>query len=263
MSGSNGTSDLSTPSTSSSNGSESPLTTGGIGEVKEALGRLYKKVNELEISQKAEREQDRAELKAWAETNLIQTQLLNKQTAVIELLTQELKNKENSWQQFEQNNSNLLKELLLLKNQLQTTPKSSPPTENLELRGLSNDVAALTTSLGTALTKLESISQQTKSVPTTLKEERTKFIVATVKQMQKEGVGDWRSSWSKHRQEYISLALGGLVLFFTLSWAGGQIFPPRTPNLTLEYLQSIWDRTGWANSKLSRIEQKYGTAPRH
>jgi len=263
MSGNNGTSDWSLPSTSSSNGSNSPLTIGGIGEVKEALGRLYKKVNELEISQKAEREQDRAELKAWAQTNLIQTQLLNKQTAVIELLTQELKNKENSWQQSEQNSETLLKELALLKNQLQSMPSPSPPTENLELRGLSNDVVALTTSLGPVLTQLNKISKQTKSVPTTLKEERTKFIVATVKQMQKEGVGDWRSSWSKHRQEYASLALVGLVLFFTLSWVVGQIFPPRTPKLTLEYLQSIWERTGWANSKLSRIEQKYGTAPRH
>ena len=81
--------------------------------------------------------------------------------------------------------------------------------------------------------------------------------------MQKEGIGDWRSSWSKHRQEYVSLALGGLVLFFTLSWAGGKVFPPRTPDETLGYLQDIWERTGWANSKLSRIEQKYGTAPRH
>ena len=81
--------------------------------------------------------------------------------------------------------------------------------------------------------------------------------------MQEKGVGDWRSSWSKHRIEYVSLAVVGLVLFFTLSWAGGQVFPPRTPKLTLEYLQSIWERTGWANSKLSRIEQKEGTAPRH
>lgn len=234
-----------------------------IGQLKEALGRLYKEFNDFKISQKAEREQDRAELKAWAQTNLIQTQLTSKQTAVIELLTQELKNKENSWQQFEQNNSDLLRELLLLKNQLLTTPKSSPQTENLELRGLKNDVAALTTSLRAALSQLNSISQQTKSVPTTLKEERTQFIVQTVKQMQKEGVGDWRSSWEKHRIEYVSLAVVGLVLFFTLSWAGGQIFPPRTPKLTLEYLQDIWERTGWANSKLSRIEKKYGTAPRH
>ncbi len=263
MSVSNGTSDWSTPSTSSSNGRESPLTTGGIGEVKEALGRLYKKVNELEISQKAEREQDRAELKAWAETNLIQTQLLNKQTAVIELLTQELKNKENSWQQSEQNSETLLKELALLKNQLQSMPSPSPQIENVELRALSHDVAVLTKTLVTVLTRLDTISQQTSSLPTTLKSERTQSIVATVKLMQEKGVGDWRSSWSKHRQEYVSLALVGLVLFFTLSWAVGQIFPPRTPKLTLEYLQSIWERTGWANSKLSRIEQKEGTAPRH
>jgi len=190
MSGSNGTSDLPTPTSSSSNGSDSPLTIGGLGEVKEALGRLYKKVNELEISQKTEREQDRAELKAWAQTNLIQTQLLNKQTAVIELLTQELKNKETSWQQSELNSSNLLNELTLLKNQLQTTPKPSPQIENVELRALRHDVAALTTSLSPVLNQLNSISQMTSSVPTTVRSERTKFIVETVKQMQKEGIGD-------------------------------------------------------------------------
>jgi len=263
MSGNNGTSDLPTTTANFSNGSDSPPTTGGIGEVKEALGRLYKKVQELEISQKAEREQDRAELKAWAQTNLIQTQLLSKQTAVIELLTQELKNKENSWQQSEQNSENLLNELTLLKNQLQNMPRPSPQAENLELKGLNHEVAELRTTLGAVLNRLNSISQQTGSIPTKLNEERTKSIVATVKLMQKEGIGDWRSSWSKHRQEYVSLALAGLVLFFALSWAGGQIFPPRTSKLTLEYLQDIWDRTGWANSKLSRIEQKYGTAPRH
>ncbi len=263
MSVNNGTSDLPTPTNSSSNGSDSPLTIGGLGEVKEALGRLYKKVNELEISQKAEREQDRAELKAWAQTNLIQTQLLNKQTAVIELLTQELKNKETSWQQSEQNSENLLNELTLLKNQLQNMPRPSPQAENLELKGLNHEVASLRTTLGAVLNRLNSISQQTGSIPTKLNEERTQSIVATVKLMQEKGVGDWRSSWSKHRQEYVSLALVGLVLFFGLSWLGGQIFPPRTPKLTLEYLQSIWERTGWANSKLSRIEQKYGTAPRH
>ncbi len=238
------------------------LTQSEIGQLKEAIGRLYKEFNDFKISQKAEREQDRAELKAWAETNLIQTKLLNKQTAVIELLTQELKNKENSWQQSEQNSETLLKELALLKKQLQTTPKPSPQIENLELKGLKSSVSALTTALGPALTKLESISQQTKSVPTTLKEERTRAIAQTVKYMQSNQIGDWRSNWSKHRQEYVSLALAGLFLFFTLSWLGGQIFPPRTPDETLGYLQEIWNRTGWTNTKLQRIEKKQGTATR-
>lgn len=248
---------------SSNNGTrnlEPPPTQSEMGQLKEAVGRLYKEFNDFKVSQKAEREQDRAELKAWAQTNLIQTQLLSKQTAVIELLTQEMKNKENSWQQFEQNNFDLLRELLLLKNQLQTTPLPSPPTENLELRGLKNDVAALTTSLGTVLTRLESISQQTKSVPTTLQSERTQSIVATVKLMQEKGVGDWRDNWEKHRKEYVSKALAGLVLFFTLSWFSGRIFPPRTPDETLGYLHEIWNRTGWANTKLQRMEKKFGTA---
>ena len=263
MSDNNGTSDRPIPTTNSSNSSDSSLALGGLGEVKEALGRLYKKVTELETSQKTEREQDRAELKAWAQTNLIQTQLLTKQTAVIELLTQELKKKETSWQQFELSNSNLLKELTLLRSQLQTTPRPSPSPDNLKLKGLENFLGSLELNLRSLSSKMDQVSQQTSSIPTTLREERTNLIASTVKFMQKSGIGDWSSNWSKHRPEYISLAVIGLIIFFTLSWAGGQIIPPRTPDATMEYIQDIWNRTGWANSKLSRIEQKEGTAPRH
>ncbi len=39
-----------------------------IGQLKEAVGRLYKEFNDFKISQKAEREQDRAELKALPES---------------------------------------------------------------------------------------------------------------------------------------------------------------------------------------------------
>lgn len=233
-----------------------------IGQLKEAVGRLYKEFNDFKISQKAEREQDRAELKAWAQTNLIQTQLTSKQTAVIEILTQELKNKENSWQQSELHSENLVKELTLLKNQLLLMPKSSLQTENLELKGLKSEVALLRSILGAVLTKLDAISQQTNSVPTMTTEDRMKFIGGTIKLMQENQIGDWRSSWSKNRKQYASVALVGLILFFGLSWVGGQIFPPRTSDETLGYLQSIWNRTGWTNTKLQRIEKKLGTAPR-
>lgn len=234
-----------------------------IGQLKEAVGRLYKEFTDFKISQKAEREQDRAELKAWAQTNLIQTQLTSKQTAVIELLTQELKNKENSWQQSKLNSETLLKELALLKNQLPSMPKSSSQLENLELKGLKNEVTVLKTTLGAVLTKLDTISQQTSSVPTMMKEDRMKFIEGTIKFMQKNKMGDWRSSWEKNQKQYATVALAGLILFFGLSWVGGQIFPPRTSNETLMYLQSIWSRTGWTNTKLQRIEKKFGTAPNH
>ena len=252
---------------SSTNGRHDDLqlapTLSEIGQLKEAVGRLYKEFNDYKISQKAEREQDRAELKAWAQTNLIQTQLTSKQTAVIELLTQELKNKENSWQQSELNSETLLKELALLKNQLSSMPKSSPQIENLELKGLKIEVAELKTTLRAVWKTVEEISGETSLVPTQLKKERTELIKATIQFMQENQIGDWRSSWSKNRKQYASVALVGLILFFSLSWVGGQIFPPRTSAETLGYLQSIWNRTGWTNTKLQRIEKKFGTAPTH
>ena len=102
------------------------LTAGELADVKEVVGRLYKKITELEINQKLERERDRAELAAWAQTNLIQTQLLGKQTAVIEILTTELKHSERLSQQSETHSESLLTELLNLNNLLGSMPKSSP-----------------------------------------------------------------------------------------------------------------------------------------
>jgi len=252
MSKTNGQSNLSPPANNSSDESEFLLTSGGIGEIKEALGRLYKKINELEISQKAEREQNRAELKAWAQTNLIQTQLLNKQIAVIEILTQELKSKENSWEQLEQNSENLIKELALLKNQLQTTPEPSPRLESVELKGLKAEVLLLRQAIGSIPTKLDQINKnQTKIETRLLNLESQKQI----SQIEEEG---WNySSWRKAGQT----ALVFLILFFILSGIGSAIFPARTPTDTMAYLQEIWERTGWANTKLQRVEKKLRTDP--
>lgn len=254
MSETNGHSNLSPPTTTESNESEFQLTQGGIGEIKEALGRLYKKVNELEISQKAEREQNRAELKAWAQTNLIQTQLLNKQIAVIEIMTQELKNKENSWDQLEQSSDNLLQELNRLKSQLQNTLKPSPSSESVELKGLKTEVLALRNSISSIPTKLDTISKNQTSIETRLLSLEIQKEIS-----QKEDMGWDYSSWRKAGQT----ALVFLILFFVLSGIGSAIFPPRTSADTMAYLQEIWQRTGWANTKLQRMEKKFGTAPRH
>ncbi len=253
MSKTNGHSNLFPPSNSTSDESELPLTRGGIGEVKEALGRLYKKVNDLEISEKAEREQNRAELKAWAQTNLIQTQLLSKQTAVIELLTQELKNKENSSQQSELLSETLLQELMLLKNQLSSIPKSSPKTENLDLKGLKNEVSALKTIIRPFPTKLNEITKNQTNIVTRL----STLEIQTISSPKDLDSDD--SSWGKAWKN----ALAFLILFFVLSGIGSRIFPPRTPDETLGYIQSIWERTGWTNTKLQRLERRFGTAPKH
>ncbi|OWY65268.1 hypothetical protein B7486_42875 [cyanobacterium TDX16] len=252
MSETNGQSNPSPPTTNSSDESEFLLTSGGIGEIKEALGRLYKKVNELEINQKAERAQDRAELKAWAQTNLIQTQLISKQTAVIELLTQELKNSENSKQQSELHSKNLLQELALLKNQLQNMPKSSPQIENVELKGLKAEILSLRQALSSIPTKLEQINQNQSGIETRLLSLENQKIIS---QIEEEG---WNyNSWRKAGQT----ALVFLILFFILSGIGSAIFPARTPADTMAYLQEIWERTGWANTKLQRLEKKLRTDP--
>ena len=252
MSETNGQSNLSPPTTNSSDESEFLLTSGGIGEIKEALGRLYKKVNELEINQKSERSQDRAELKAWAQTNLIQTQLISKQTAAIELLTQELKNSENSKQQSELHSENLLQELALLKNQLQNMPKSSPQIGSVELKGLKAEILSLRQALSSIPTKLEQFDKNQSGIETRLLSIEDRKIIS---QIEEEG---WNyNSWRKAGQT----ALVFLILFFILSGIGSAIFPARTPADTMAYLQEIWERTGWANTKLQRLEKKFRTDP--
>ncbi len=224
-----------------------------IGQLKEAIGRLYKEFNDFKISQKAEREQDRAELKAWAQTNLIQTQLTSKQTAVIEILTAVLKNKENSWQQSELHSENLAKELTLLKNQLLLMPKSSHQTENLELKGLKSEVAALRQALSSIPTKIDGINTSQSSI------EIRMLSLERQKENSKTEAGDLDySSWVRAGTTAIAFLIG----FFIFSWIGSTIFPARTPGDTMAYLQEIWERTGWTNTKLQRIEKKLGTTPR-
>ncbi|AFZ28302.1 CobQ/CobB/MinD/ParA nucleotide binding domain-containing protein (plasmid) [Cylindrospermum stagnale PCC 7417] len=132
-----GNSDISTASSSLSLGASE------LGEVKTALGRLYKEFESFKLSQKAEREKDRAELQAWAQTNLIQNQLLSQAMATIELLTKELKNQGVSWNEFERSNADLKQELSRLLSPSQSTPKSSPTLESLELKGLKSEVSEL------------------------------------------------------------------------------------------------------------------------
>lgn len=90
----------------------------GIAELKEAFGRLYKRVEEAEAANKAQREKDREVLHLWAETNLVQTELLGKQTKLIDQLTQELRKNETYWQKFARSSGDLMRDLISLKQQL-------------------------------------------------------------------------------------------------------------------------------------------------
>ena len=110
------------PATSSDALQETLTSSDDIGQIKQALGRLYKRIDEAEVVQKEQREKDRQVLHLWAETNLIQTELLKKQTRLIEQLTQELQKNETYWQKYAKSSADLMRDLIALKQQLMTMP---------------------------------------------------------------------------------------------------------------------------------------------
>jgi hypothetical protein len=223
------------------------LTAGELADVKEVVGRLYKKITELEINQKLDREKDRAELAAWAQTNLIQTQLLGKQTAVIEILTAELKHSERLSQQSETHNESLLTELLSLKNLLGSMPKSSPNVENLELKGLKSEVVALRSALTAIPQKLERVNQGQMTLETQQLRMDTKLLSIenqTDPSQNQSGMAGWNSrDW---------LGWGGKLVVVLL---GLWLIVDNT-NSIKSTLTETWQRAGWSNTKLERIEKK-------
>lgn len=214
------------------------LTATELAEIKEVVGRLYKKITELEISQKSQHEQDRAELKAWAQTNLIQTQLSAKQTAVIEILTTELKDSERLSQQSETHSESLLVELQSLKGLLENMPKSSPNVENLELKGLKTEVAGLREALKGVPQKLEKVIQGQTALETRQTEMEVKLLKIdqqTVPRQSKTGI----TAWNSRNWWWIG---GGLVLMvgLGLKWT------------------KVENQVGWSYTKTQRIEKKLG-----
>ncbi|MBE9036956.1 hypothetical protein [aff. Roholtiella sp. LEGE 12411] len=217
-----------------------------LGEVKTALGRLYKEFESFKQSQKTERERDRAELQAWAQTNLIQNQLLSKAMVTIEMLTGELKNQNLSWKELEQNNVDLKQELTPLLMQLQSMPKSSATLESLELKGLKNEVLQLKQNGNQLLShtqKLTTVIQELKNNP-------TKPITIDQEVYRSEPI-------SKYGMMGLLTTLFGLSLFFLLN----QFIPVKISDDFNNYLQAIWERTGFTNTKLQRVERYLGTDP--
>ena len=223
------------------------LTVGEVADVKEVVGRLYKKITELEINQKLERERDRAELAAWAQTNLIQTQLLGKQTAVIEILTTELKHSERLSQQSETHSESLLTELLNLKNLLGSMPKSSPNVENLELKGLKSEVVALREDLKVIPLKLALVNQGQMTLETQQLRMETQLRSIenqTDPSQNQSGIAGWNSrDWWWFGGKLV-VALLGLWLIVD------------NTNSIKSTLTQTWQRAGWSNTKLERIEKK-------
>ena len=223
------------------------LTGGELADVKEVVGRLYKKITELEINQKSDREQDRAELSAWAQTNLIQTQLLGKQTAVIEILTAELKHSERLSQQSETHSESLLTELLNLNNLLGSMPKSSPNVENLELKGLKSEVVALREDLKAIPLKLERVKQGQMTLETQQLRMETQLLSIenqTDSSQNQSGIAGWNSrDWWWFGGKFVVVLLGVWLIV-------------DNTNSIKSTLTETWQRAGWSNTKLERIEKK-------
>jgi hypothetical protein len=218
-----------------------------LGEVKVALGRLYKEFDNFKLSQKSEREKDRAELQAWAQTNLIQNQLLNKTMATIELLTNELRNQGLSWSEFEKNNTDLKQELILLLEQSRSMPKSSTMLESLEFKGLKSSVSELKqewNNLVTHTNKLTTTIQELKKSPP-----KTIQIQKEVYRAEPQGKYWFVASVT---------ALLTLIFFFIIN----QFIGVKISNDITSYLHETWERAGFSNTKLQRVEQQLGTEPK-
>ncbi|MFS0519069.1 hypothetical protein ACEYW6_30840 [Nostoc sp. UIC 10607] len=217
------------------------------GEVKIALGRLYREFENFKQSQKTERERDRAELQAWSQTNLIQSQLLNQAIATIELLTKELKNQNLSSSEYEKNNEGLRQELTPLLTQLKNMPKSSATLESLEFKGLKSEVLQLKQNGNQLLNhtkNLTTVIQELKNTPP------PKPITIEKEVYRSEPL-------SQYGMMGLITTIFALSMFFSLN----QFIPVKISEDIHNYLQSISQRTGYSNVKLQRIEKRLRTDP--
>lgn len=216
-----------------------------LGEVKIALGRLYREFENFKQSQKTERERDRAELQAWAQTNLIQNQLLSKAMVTIEMLTGELKNQNLSSNEYEQSNADLMQQLTPLMTQLKNTPKSTATLESLEFKGLKSEITELKQNWNQLLNhtqRLTTVIQELKNSPP------PEPITIEKEVYRSEPI-------SKYGTMGLFSALFTLLIFFGFN----QFIPVKTSDDFNNYLQAIWQRTGYSNVKLQRIEKRLGT----
>jgi hypothetical protein len=236
------------------------LAVGELAEIKEVVGRLYKKITELEIAQKQDRDKDRAELAAWAQTNLIQIQLLDKQTGVIEMLTVELKRSERLSQQSERLSESLLSELQHSNSLLANMPKSSPNVENLELKGLKAEVVALKEALRGIPQQLERIERGQKTLEarqSKMEEEEESALFSDDLQNNISPNPSRGEGWDSKDWLRFAGKVGVLVSFATGVW----MIVERTKTIESAALQT-WQQTGWSNTKLERIEKYLGIKKR-
>jgi chromosome segregation ATPase len=239
----NGNGNHSNPHSETANSTESSE----LGEVKIALGRLYREFENFKQSQKTERERDRAELQAWAQTNLIQNQLLSKAMVTIEMLTTELKNQNLSWNEFEQSNENLKQELTHLLSQSQSISKSSSTLESLEFKGLKSEITEFKHGWKIIVAHIEKLNgtiQELKNTP------HPKPITIEKEVYRAEPL-------TKYGMMGLITTSFALSMFFSIN----QFIPVKISDDFNNYLKAIWQRTGYSNVKLQRVEKHLGTNP--
>jgi len=235
-----------------SNSPHDLISTTELGAVKEALGRLYKEFESFKLSQKSEREKDRAELQAWAQTNLIQNQLLNKVMATNELLTNELKNQGVSWNEFEQSNENLKLELIRSVEQSLSSQRSSPASDNLEYKGLKSEISGLRN----ILTHPESGVQ--KSLVTLGQMVQSNRELINLVNLKTDNLKGEVFLYRPHMKTAAVLFgfMSSFVLFFVLKFV-----PVHLSDDMEATIDETWNRSGYSNTKLQRVEKHLGTEP--
>lgn len=213
-----------------------------LGEVKTALGRLYKEFESLKQSQKSERERDRAELQAWAQTNLIQNQLLSKAMVTIEMLTAELKTQNISTSELEKNNADLMQQLTHFTMQSQNIPASPPTIEYLEFKGLNTEVSLLKA-------KWKELIRQTTNLTMIIQELKNSPPSEPI-------MIEKKDSHSEDASKYIQIALFTSIFTLLIFFIFNQVIPVKSYNNSFGYLPRIFERIAWVNTKLQHIEHR-------
>ena len=218
-----------------------------VGEIKTALGRLYKEFESFKQTYKADKEKDRAELQAWAQTSLIQNQLLSKAMATIELLTKELKSQGSSWQEFETSNENLKLELIRSLQQSMSTPSSLPSSEQIELKGLKSELHFLKNTFNQLENQIKSHFGEMIS------------NLHEIIQIQNQRIDRYDAGAYIGKKCRVIIVLGSVLVFSLLVY----FIPVHLSGNLTDSLETIEARSDFIMTKLQRIERHLGTDPQH
>ena len=236
-----------------------------IAELKEAFGRLYKRVEEAEAASKEQREKDRQVLSLWAETNLVQTELLKKQTQLIEQLTLALQKNESYWQKFSRSSADLVRDLIDLKGQLMTTLPQAGSAETRQIEAQSGEAVLSTYRMKSKeMLELEAtlarIWAESEEMPAFMRLERLNRIARTFKEIQEGREVIYRLSFDQQpvtKKTSILVAASAAAMAAIAVVLCLELFPPRAADLSV-----IKTHLDAANTRLTRIEKRIGVNPR-